>query len=112
MRLAKTIAAIAIALTVGLPEVPAAMAQQQPRLQIQMQQAQAQPRQQMRQQRPRLRQQQVKPRLLLIPPSEAARIAQQMNPGAKLLNIKPRGDMYIATMRQGNQVFRVPIPGN
>jgi hypothetical protein len=101
----KTIAAAAIALALAMPATTA-MAQT-PRFQIQLQQMQ--PKLQ-KQQRPRL-QQQVKPKLLLIPPSQAAQIAQQMNPGAKLLSIKPRGDMYIATMRQGNQVFRVPIPG-
>jgi hypothetical protein len=67
------------------------------------------------QQRPprqqRLKQQQIKPKLMLIPPSQAAQIAIMQNPGATLLNIKPRGDFYVATMRQGNQVFRVRIPG-
>jgi hypothetical protein len=85
---------------------------QTPRLQLQIQ-----PRIQMQQQRqPKLqrqpRLQQVKPRLLLIPPSRAAQIAIAQNPGAKLLNIKPNGNNYVATLRQGNQVFRVRIPGN
>jgi hypothetical protein len=104
MRLAKIMAALALSLSLW---VAPASAGQVPKLQLM---AQQQPKIQMQQQRPR--QQQVKPRVLLIPPSQAAQIAISQNPGATLLNIKPRGNNYIATMRQGNRVFRVPIPGN
>lgn len=51
------------------------------------------------------------PRVKLIPPSVAAQRAQRANQGAKLLGIKPSGNGYVATMRKGNSLFRVRIPG-
>ncbi len=101
-------AALVIAMTMAVGPVTAQVrVQVQPKFQYQT----LQPRQQKLQRQPRV-QQQVKPRILMIPPSQAAQIAISQNPGAKLLSIKPKGNNYIATMRQGNQVFRVPIPGN
>jgi hypothetical protein len=122
----KTIAAFALAVMLA---AGSAMAQQQPPRILILPQYQQQPqlqprlqqrlmRQQLRQQRQqqRLQQQQMQqdfqPRIQRMPPSQAAQIAQQMNPGAQLLKIRPNGNGYIAVMRQGNQVIRVPIPGN
>ncbi len=107
MSIVSALIATLMATAPAMAQVPRYQLPVRPQIQMDMQQPPPQirlPRQQ--------RLQQIKPKVLLIPPSVAAQIAMSQNPGAQLLKIVPRGNNYVATLRQGNQVFRVRIPGN
>ena len=48
---------------------------------------------------------------LLIAPSVAIRAALRANPGAQAINVKPRGNMYIVKLKQGNTIRQVRVNG-
>ena len=48
---------------------------------------------------------------LLIPPSAAINTALRTIPGAKAIGVKPRGNIYIIKLKQGNTVRQVRVNG-
>jgi len=48
---------------------------------------------------------------LIIPPSAAISAAMRPIPGAKAIGVKPRGNMYIIKLKQGNTVRQVRVNG-
>lgn len=60
---------------------------------------------------PQVRMVQKTPGPLVIAPSDAIRAALRANPGAQAINVKPRGNMYIVKLKQGNTIRQVRVNG-
>jgi hypothetical protein len=51
------------------------------------------------------------PRIVMMPPAMAGKLALRQNPGATLLKINPlQNKGYVVTIRKGNELKRVMIP--
>jgi uncharacterized membrane protein YkoI len=62
--------------------------------------------------RPRFQRQIQPPPILLIPPSQAIRRAQEFMPGARVIGVRPAGrSLYVVKLKQGNRVMRVQVDG-
>ena len=51
----------------------------------------------------------VRPRLMVLPPSKAVRIAMRAVPNAKPLNVKLRGDTYVVRLKSGGTITQVGV---
>lgn len=58
---------------------------------------------------PRLRVNPVRPKLLIIPPSRAMRIAMRSFPNAKPLKVQQTGKNYVVSLKSGGTIKRVTV---